>query len=698
MESQQEKEEEGGSGEESSYVEKSTKPRKRGKPGRKRRAKRTVNNEPLEQDATREDRDLEAHLKKECPSLPVHNFSNRCFAPVVLAVLGLGLKFVPKALRFTREVEEEINRALDGLKRRLDLAFWFEEELETDPFIPPITGKREWSPPEPGGWPQQKQAIAFQIQQVTEEAKRDARHALRLCSQSYSRFDKRIQEILVALTADDGIIIKPADKNLGIVIMNRADYVRMVMLHLDDVSTYRKVTDYKALAKGYYAELQTILTEAGHVDDAVAQALMQIPVEELHAAAFYCLPKIHKWKDRRLTCPGRPIASTIGTHSEAASKYLDKKLRLVVNHFQRTVCTSSQQLILKMEALNKAILSGQPLPADLICFCADISALYPSIPIHFGIERVSLMCQRAEIFPAKELVFLVRLLRWVLTTNVVVFGGEHFLQIKGTAMGTPVAVVYSILVLCSMEDLLVDSMPFYTRFIDDIFALCTRSQAEAFIHAFNSVCPDIQLDGSSITLERSGVFLDMNLFIKDTSTIGYSIYQKPLNIYQYIPPFSSHSRHVFPAFILNEFKRYRLMCSEDGDYNAQVVRFHERLTQRGFSSDQIHEARIAVPSRHELLANLVARSEEKFSSKAVNRQLDKTRPILVVCLPTFHKSWVQRFNVRFNFSLRNLVHLPPALTTLPRYKEQFAEGPVLVAHKNLPSVAKILVKSRIVKQ
>lgn len=683
--------------EEQCFVEIRKKPRKRGKLGRIRRAKQTVNTELIEQDTTILDENLEAHLKKECPSLPVHNFSNRCFAPVVLAVLGLGLKFVPKALLRTHEIEKEIKRALDGLKRRLDLAFWFEEELETDPFIPPNKHKRKWSPPKPGNWPQQKQAVAYQIKQVSEQAKRDSRHALRLCSQSYSRYDKRIQEILAALAADDGIIIKPADKNLGIVVMGRADYIRMVMLHLDDVSTYCKVTEYKALAEGYYAELQTILTEAGHIDDAVARALMQIPVEKLHAAAFYCLPKIHKWKDRRLTCPGRPIASTIGTHSEAASKYLDKKLRLVVNHFQRTVCASSQQLILRLEALNKAILTGHPLPADLICFCADISALYPSIPIDFGIDRVNEMCRKAEIFPENELVFLMKLLRWVLTTNVVSFGDEYFLQIKGTAMGTPVAVVYSILVLCSMESLMVDGLHFYTRFIDDIFALCTRSQAEAFIIAFNAVCSDIQLDDSSISLGRSGVFLDMNIFIKETNTIGYSIFQKPLNIYQYIPPFSAHSHHVFPAFILNEFKRYRLMCSEDGDYNAQVARFYERLTQRGFSSDQIHEARIAVPPRHELLANLFARNEEEVSTSAVKSKRVKTRPILVACLPTFHKSYQERFNVRFNFSLRNLVHLPPELTALPPYKIQFAEGPILVAHKNLPSVGQILVSSSLVK-
>jgi hypothetical protein len=76
--------------------------------------------------------------------------------------------------------------------------------------------------------------------QVTDDAKRNARHFLRVARQHYFRLDQRLAEILEALAGDDSIIIKHADKNLGIVVMNRADYVKMVMLHLNDVSTYQK--------------------------------------------------------------------------------------------------------------------------------------------------------------------------------------------------------------------------------------------------------------------------------------------------------------------------------------------------------------------------------------------------------------------------------------------------------------------------
>jgi hypothetical protein len=244
-----------------------------------------------------------------------------------------------------------------------------------------------------------------------------------------------------------------------------------------------------------------------------------------------------------------------------------------------------------------------------------------------------------------------------------------------------------------MEEDITSEMPFYTRFIDDIFSLCTRRQADTFIDAFNRICPDIQLDESSITRERDGVFLDMNLFIKESGTIGYRIYQKDLNIYQYIPPFSAHSKHVFNAFILNEFKRYRLMCSEDSDYNAQVSRFYMRLLQRGYSDEEIHEARILVPPRSEILVELFARRERHSAASVVTHQINKTRPILVACLPTFHR--IHGLESKpFDFSLPKLTQIPDNLMSLPQYQKAFVGGPVLLAHKNLPNIGRILVKSR----
>ena len=45
----------------------------------------------------------------------------------------------------------------------------------------------------------------------------------------------------------------------------------------------------------------------------------------------------------------------------------------------------------------------------------------------------------------------VELLEWVLTNNFIVFGDTYWLQIKGTAMGTPVAVTFANIYLGMLE-------------------------------------------------------------------------------------------------------------------------------------------------------------------------------------------------------------------------------------------------------
>lgn len=42
------------------------------------------------------------------------------------------------------------------------------------------------------------------------------------------------------------ITVKPADKNLGIVIMNTEDYIQQCMIHLSDQTTYRLACNYPA--------------------------------------------------------------------------------------------------------------------------------------------------------------------------------------------------------------------------------------------------------------------------------------------------------------------------------------------------------------------------------------------------------------------------------------------------------------------
>jgi len=620
-----------------------------------------------------------------------------------MMVLGLGLKFIPRALTSTHLLSRQIDEALVKLKRRLEVALFFDTDYCPDPFIPYNKHKTAWEP----DWPLEKDHLRVQIKHVIGESRKDALQALSSLRQCYTPEDRRLREILSELAKDDSIVIMDADKNLGVVLMDSDDYHGMCRKHLDDASTYER-TDYRP--EELYEALRSILGKHKQlVDDKgaptpLAKSLLQIPVEKLHAAHFYCLPKLHKKIGIGSAIPGRPIASTIGTHSEAASKYLDKKLRQVMKHISDTVCDSSIDLVLDLEAINDKNWKRQMASLntdDYVLFCADVASLYPSIPTGWGLERVRLVCEQYSVFPPDELEFLLELLKWVLETNIVEFKGEFWRQKQGTAMGTPVAVVYAVIVMCWMEQStgLPKLMLYYKRYIDDVFAICTRRQKEAFVAAFNGIKSQIQFDDDSITPKltdpetgREGVMLDLSIWIESfTGTVEFSLYQKPLNNHQHIPPLSGHQQHVFPAILLNEFKRASLRCSDSDAFYEQVGRFYKQFADRGYPLDMLHKALCLVPSRHELLCRAAAgrRNREKERTQGWINRLKRTRPILTSSLPSLMCPDGSRFR------LAQLVQARVSETDLENTREwrrKFVPGPLIDAHKNQAKIRAILSK------
>jgi hypothetical protein len=271
-------------------------------------------------------------------------------------------------------------------------------------------------------------------------------------------------------------------------------------------------------------------------------------------------------------------------------------------------------------------------------------------------------------------------------------------------MGTPVAVTYAVIVMCWMERStgLPSQMLFYTRYIDDVFAICTRRQKEAFIEAFNSIkCDDegkILFDHDSISPKlgdldsgSTGIMLDLSVRITANGLLGYSLYQKPLNNHQHIPPLSQHQKHVFPSIVLNELKRARLRSSDPDAYYEQVCRFYKQWTDRAYPFEMLHEALRLVPSRDELLnlAALSRRNREKKKADGWTKRLEKTRPLLASCLPTLMQSDGSRF------SLVKIVekHVKTSeLENTREWKQKFASGPLMEVHKNQANIRAILSK------
>ena len=66
-------------------------------------------------------------------------------------------------------------------------------------------------------------------------------------------------------------------------------------------------------------------------------------------------------------------------------------------------------------------------PADFIFLQADVDSLYPLTNITDGIQAMFTFLQNVSDYLKSKTVFLLKLTKWVLTINYVLFGSEIFL-------------------------------------------------------------------------------------------------------------------------------------------------------------------------------------------------------------------------------------------------------------------------------
>ena len=460
--------------------------------------------------------------------------------------------------------------------------------------------------------------------------------------------------------------------------MNTLDYKISCLQHLNDITTYSIIQNYDKDV--IYDRLITILKrhklyEARTVRTPLANSLLQLQNQpSLRIAPFYTLPKIHKSITPPI--PGRPIVSSNSTLTYHASVYLDRELQPILKKL-KTVCTSGRSIILQMESFKA--------PPGSTILCADVTSLYPNIPIDIGIATVRRVLQDLKCFTTGHLNFLMDLLHWVLTENYCIFDEVIYHQIKGTAMGTPTAVSYSNIFLYGIEApiLLKYGHSYYTRYIDDVFSIFhSREQAQLFITEFNSIIPSIKFE--AVTIADSGVMLDNELTLipsQDLShlVISHTIYQKERNIYQYIPIMSEHSPHIFKNFVYQELQRYRLACTNDTDYNKICSSFLQRLTARGYPEEIFSTALKKVPSRAALMENLYLQFNPLFP---INKN-KKGKPILILDIPRLlpKVSW------------QSIFEIPPNVFNTRQFQGAYSSSKITLGKKNSRTIGQHLIRS-----
>ena len=132
---------------------------------------------------------------------------------------------------------------------------------------------------------------------------------------------------------------------------------------------------------------------------------------------------------------------------------------------------------------------------------------------------------------------------------------------------------------------------------------------ENFTQYINSLYPTIKFE--VVYSDSCLHVLDLTLHLVD-SFIRTDVYSKPTDSHLYLPPSSTHPRHVFKAIHFSVATRIRRNCSDDNFFANRLVEYKGYLLVQGYSAKLVNGqfSRALAISRKDLL-----RPKEKLSKK-----------------------------------------------------------------------------------
>jgi len=236
-------------------------------------------------------------------------------------------------------------------------------------------------------------------------------------------------------------------------------------------------------------------------------------------------------------------------------------------------------------------IKGLTLPKEARLFTADATSMYTNIETNIGIESIRTFIQDNINYIPRDFPtdLFLEILEIVMTNNVFSFGNSYWLQLSGTAMGTPAACAYATISFGQHENSVIlnkykNNLLYFKRYIDDIFGiwLPPTTQGNAIWSNFKE---DLNNWGSLPWVIKNPTsetnFLDLTIKIIN-SKISTTTYQKPLNLYLYLPPNSAHPPSCLKGLITGEIRRYWTQNSPE-DFQSILTKFIDRLLKRGYT-------------------------------------------------------------------------------------------------------------------
>ena len=358
--------------------------------------------------------------------------------------------------------------------------------------------------------------------------------------------------------------VSSTDKNLGLAIVEETWYSAQCHIHLLDASTYQKVPSFP------YLEVLSACIATSKRNTSLCSKIRKMGTKP---CPFYIIPKVHK-----TPVASRPISAAHSYVTSPLSREVGDCLQKVVHLFPQIVSNSTQVVnLVESQGYNTWCDSDR-------IFTADVVSLYPSIELQHALVKLPLKC--ISSIPSTQRAWFSHSLRTVLYNHYVEYDGSVYKQIRGTAMGTPLAPPFANLYMLAIETPVIDAYPeviSYLRFIDDYFFVWRGNdkRLREFQRALNNMHTNIKLTFTE--LAQSAVFLDLVImFDTESSRWITRLYRKSINRYLYIPFTSAHTRECLRGWVYGEFVRILRASGCFSAWKSDSLFFITCLCARGY--------------------------------------------------------------------------------------------------------------------
>ena len=340
-----------------------------------------------------------------------------------------------------------------------------------------------------------------------------------------------------------------ADKGVSLVVIDTADYKKKA--ELLQQPTYQPIpTDPTSKYKNKLINMLKSIKAGGGISEAVYKRLYPTGAG---SPKFYGLPKIHKG------VPLRPIVSSIGAVTYYTSKELSRILKPLVGRSPYHI-QNSQDSIQQIQ--------GIQLQPDQCMVSFDVKALFTSVPIQPAITIIKKLLEEDQSLQQRTTMSvnnITCLLEFCLKSTYFNYHGQHFEQLEGAAMGSPISPIVANLFMENFEEKAISTAPhppyFQKRYVDDTFTILESSHRRAFLDHINSIDQHIQFTCEEQREDGSIPFLDALVIPNEDGSLNSTVFRKPTHTDLYLQWDSHHSLPSKYSMIGTLLHRAKTICS-----------------------------------------------------------------------------------------------------------------------------------------